>query len=490
MAVTRSQRQLARSQPKIEKQNSLVREDGMEIRSKRDRIGFSSNVVVDEKKDESDGNKGNGAKYPIGKLLYPAISKRDREQGLSMSTEIFMVSSILLALPLCLRLTVYFDLDNGIDETLGVDMSLAGLLLLLENTVGMDPYQIKVASFLTIFFFGSLFVLDALSEFFSFIKWPNTWNTSNMQCYEEMFCEPTRTKMLVRRPGNTYSNCMYFFTSTCILLSVFNSSVMNPFWTSDVLFGILLMILAALSVIWHASNAPKSQYIDLWSMDSCICYLMLRLFGMTALVLIKAYPILASAVPHILLLSYISLIRKIGLIQYRNFKRGFLDAGCPFSTRALLEGVNRVNHHGTVNHYMLTTNFCIVIGMPIIYLLVPALLQYFILGGGSVMAATLCSMTLVIGWTYHKFERWFMDGLRPMIWIQSLRGWNETRRPVSSEGGDYDLVKMLLYRGISFCLTSAAALLSPTGWLHAFTGVTLLAAYINVRSIDQEHFAS
>ena len=72
------------------------------------------------------------------------------------------------------------------------------------------------------------------------------------------------------------------------------------------MFGVLLLILAVLSVIWHSSNAPDSrkytnisikfldaapvacdstsdrllvitEYIDLWSMDSCIAYLIVRI---------------------------------------------------------------------------------------------------------------------------------------------------------------------------------------------------------------------
>lgn len=73
---------------------------------------------------------------------------------------------------------------------------------------------------------------------------------------------------MVRRPGNTYSNFVYFFHSLLVLISVYRDlergETSDPFWVSDLLFGVMLLILSMLSVLWHASNAPKSQYIDLW----------------------------------------------------------------------------------------------------------------------------------------------------------------------------------------------------------------------------------
>ena len=72
-------------------------------------------------------------------------------------------------------------------------------------------------------------------------------------------------------------------------LGGFRRQTPNPFLVADTIFGVMLLILASLSVIWHASNAPKSQYIDLWSMDSCIAYLIIRCACQGVLVLLIAH---------------------------------------------------------------------------------------------------------------------------------------------------------------------------------------------------------
>ena len=106
------------------------------------------------------------------------------------------------------------------------------------------------------------------------------WRTENTQCYDEMFCEPTRAS-LVRRPGNTYSNVFYLFGALAVLLSTLSADCVarrsNAFRVADAMFGAMMLILALLSVTWHASNAPKSQYVDLWAMNSCIVYLIVRI---------------------------------------------------------------------------------------------------------------------------------------------------------------------------------------------------------------------
>ena len=63
------------------------------------------------------------------------------------------------------------------------------------------------------------------------------------------------------------------------------------------------------------------------------------------------------------------------------------------------------------------------------------------------------------------FDRWLFDGFAPINAINAAIG----RRNGNTAGG---------------LLTVLAALLSPTAILHAFTGVTLLAGYAHVRSMD------
>ena len=50
-----------------------------------------------------------------------------------------------------------------------------------------------------------------------------------------------------------------------MLLSILNpdsaAAAPTPFWVADAVFGVMLLLLAASSLVWHASNAVKSQYV-------------------------------------------------------------------------------------------------------------------------------------------------------------------------------------------------------------------------------------
>jgi hypothetical protein len=55
-----------------------------------------------------------------------------------------------------------------------------------------------------------------------------------------------------------------------------SSSSQQPIVVGDAMFGIMLFVLAYLQPSGTVVTLPFSHYIDLWSMDACIIYLILR----------------------------------------------------------------------------------------------------------------------------------------------------------------------------------------------------------------------
>ena len=156
-------------------------------------------------------------------------------------------------------------------HSLGADASWdalhpGDLKQLLSDSIGASAAEIDLAAWTTAAVYLALFIADVLSQCApATIRWPVSWHCENTMCYEEMFCEPTRAS-LVRRPGNTFSNFPYLFGALLILPCAWRASPSpSPFWVADAMFGAMLLALATLSTIWHASNAPKSQYVDLWA---------------------------------------------------------------------------------------------------------------------------------------------------------------------------------------------------------------------------------
>ena len=119
---------------------------------------------------------------------------------------------------------------------------------------------------------------------------PKHWEVHNTIFHHDIFTEPTRYGRLLRGPGNALSNFIYFYTAVCILLSVVRQSswqsslegpprqevLENAFLLAGGLFRTMLLILFVVWTVFHVSNASNSQYVNLWAMDSCIIFLMIR----------------------------------------------------------------------------------------------------------------------------------------------------------------------------------------------------------------------
>ena len=421
---------------------------------------------------------------PYGRSIFPAVAEAGGGTLTGGAVSVLFTLLALLALP-WLPTTLAALSNSSWDDEHGV--SFSGDLLdmvgtLLREATGRTDIQLKNALSLTLGACGLLMIADIASEFFpNVIHWPVSWNCDNQQCYREMFCEPTREGCLVRRAGNCYSNASYLFTSLVVSLSAWQQhkqGVWNSMAFADAMFGVMLLALAVSSVIWHASNAPKSQYIDLWSMDSCILYLILRIacLGMksTCTYLGASDRACAQTASITCAMMYGLLLARNAAHQWKSHKTGYLDGGCPFSMR------NRVLGRGGSRGSLIKKppsirGVCIFLGMPIVYMVVPSIVMLATRAPGSVIAGQLMLVSLVIGWSWRMMERWALDGCGPMNSVHALqRRWLPQRR----------LIRGVRNRAISVVLTTLAAAVSPTAVLHLFTGATLLLGYVVVRSMD------
>ena len=297
--------------------------------------------------------------------------------------------------------------------------------------------------------------------------WPASWKTNNTVCYHDMFSEPSRLGCVLRRPGNTLSNVNYLLSSLCVLASI-GEGTPSAFWIADGLFVIMLLLLAVFSTIWHASNAPWSQYDDIWSMDCCILYLLIRHCCMGGCKILMTHGITESekakdVAGSVCLLVYTILVIGLGKLYGKLRSQGYLHNTCPFSGRARLLGKGNLWGQGQRDCFVST--ICEFAILPVIYTGIPTLIQVFLLDSvGSVTAANCVVRTLAIGWTYRLCDRWVLDGCYFMTMFSPLSG-----KP-------------------KWLCSVGAAIFSPTAVLHFVTGVTLLAGYAHCRSVEEEAF--
>ena len=302
--------------------------------------------------------------------------------------------------------------------------------------------------------------------------YPSSWKTDNTLCYHDMFSEPSRMGRLLRRPGNTLSNATYLLASLCVLASCYyHSSTTSSsfiFWWADLQFGIMLFLLTLSSCLWHGSNGPWTQYVDIWAMECCILYLIVRnVFGLGLLVVLLQHTNMdlewaKQVVGGVCAVVYgiaIVMIAQLGLEWYQ---KGYLHGHCPFSVRAQLLGISNIQNGGSSSGHVdcRIMDVALFASMPVLYYAAPLAVQIMLLKSfGSHTAGDLISRTLVVGWTYRFWDRWILDGHPMMNYLDSMRP--------------------------SFWRTVGAAVLSPTAVLHAMTGITLLAGYVHSRSLEE-----
>jgi hypothetical protein len=412
---------------------------------------------------------------PFGQSIFPHIWNTDPNTvtfkasliGLTLAGLFYMWFSSLIV-PYFVNIDISWDVQRGITED-----SISAFPKLVSVTLGLPVVSVNTIILVSYGIYALFLVADVVKGTtssnsnngkFTTYPWPAAWKTDNVICYNEMFSEPTRWGRLMRRPGNTLSNVNYLVASLCVICSCLGSHT-TIFWISDIQFGIMLFILAVTSNIWHACNAPWSQYPDLWSMDSCILYLMIRSVCMLLLCVMIRFTTATRESAQTLaatacVLVYTLVIAAVGKTYWDLFQSGWLHGGCPLSGRVRLTGKGNLFGNGHQDCHIST--LCAYAVLPVLYTSFPTLWQISLLTNvGSVAAATLTFRTLIIGWTYRLSERFVLDGC-PFV--------NFFTTPAKKEATVFH--------------TIGAAIVSPTAVLHFFTGITLLAGYMHTRSVE------
>ena len=119
------------------------------------------------------------------------------------------------------------------------------------------------------------------------------------------------------------------------------------------------------------------------------------------------------------------------------------------------------------NPDMTIGGFCLFLGIAIVYLAVPSTAVLYAGRMGSPVALFATCTSLAIGWTSRMLERFCLDGFAPMTAINRRLA----EHPPNA---------------VSVLLRLAGAALSPTAWLHWWTGITLIAGFVHVRSFDHD----
>lgn len=410
---------------------------------------------------------------PYGESVFPAIWNLDPASSTlkKLYTALAALALVGLIYISSILLWMFPFVDRGWDERYGIESSgLTTLPVLIELGIQIPQSMVYNCFWITGIVFGAMVVADfLLGQGKSHTHpYPESWDVANTKCYHEMFLEPTRFGRLLRRPGSVLSNAPFLLGSLCVMSSVITAlrTLNNCFFIADLGFGIMLFFLAVFSCLWHSANAEWTHYPDLWSMDSCILYLIVRNVCIGFLKVLVLYsgqsPLTCKIIANVVCAAiYAVVVLAIGRLQYKNYKKKWLHGSCPFSVRARLMGTSSINGMGHQDCYISTT--ALFAALPFFYVLVPLLIQIFILKAcGSIAAGNLCAQTLVVGWTYRLWERFLFDGNAIMNYL--LR-----QRP-------------------SALRTIATALFAPTAVLHFLCGLTLVAGYVHSRTLEEQFF--
>jgi len=422
---------------------------------------------------------------PIGQSLFSNVWDRDptptnfKTLYLTLValglTCLWFLSAILTDI---LSPLIHLDPTTKWDETHNT-----GLMLLMQETLGLSQSQVEGIGWITLAVCFTLIGADivlgilyrnatnasTLNDKKSPSKvypWPVSWNTDNYECYHDMFSEPTRHGRLLRRPGNTMSNFTYLFTSLSVFASSWLSKRNNTFWVADTAFAVMLLLLTIFSILWHGCNPTWVHYLDLWSMDSCIVYLIIRSAALGGACALHTYLGLleetakwwgATACACI----YAGLIVALGMDKYGLFQKQYLHRQCLFSIRNRLLGVSKMFGGGHIDMHI--SNLCTFFTLPVYYLSVPTAIQITLIGRyGSITAGNWACRSLVIGWTYRMWERFALDGNPIMTYMVEKK--------------DSPMLRMM-----------GAAFFSGTAQMHFWTGITLLTGYMQTRSLERDY---
>ncbi|KAL3792863.1 hypothetical protein HJC23_004788 [Cyclotella cryptica] len=382
----------------------------------------------------------------------------------------------------------YFSFDETFLPHGNFDNTFVRFLKLISLTIGLSYTSMFVCLSITVAAYTTLIWNDATTSLHPF-PWPKSWETNNDACYNDMFCEPSRKDCLVRRPGNALSNFLYFLLALMILMSTVSCGLARNvdselphiygLLVSDFIFGVMLLILAVSSTVWHSCNAMWSHAVDLWSMEAVIIYLTFRMIALGVYVILfkwtESHNFASFFSSALCFAMFIGHIYDNACRWYNKHLSRFWENMCPFAVRNRLPNSPYIL---SIANDREKTQLLKPIGLLEIYLyaLLPVssnVLNWILIKttfhtvGSSLLVRTL-NRSLVFGWTYRLFERWGLDGCRHVLYC-------ERKIDEAKEIGDNRLLAFW---------TVAAAVLSPTASLHFWTGVTVIAAFCHSRSTE------
>jgi len=362
---------------------------------------------------------------------------------------------------------------------------------MVRSTSDWKMMDTWMASIITMCFYGTLFLLDMFIAIWhaprdvwwwkGLIPWINDVDESLDECYHTMFGELNRGRgRLIRCVGNSYSNFLYLWMSLVILLH-YETNI-----AADTVFGINLFILAISSTAWHGTHIRMVQYIDLWSMENVILYLLIRfpcrlLFDrpekdLICVTIYSLYSIL-NAQRHIAFYQnqYLHTIAPIaGRTRLLHMVRK-AEEQQQSSSNEEKEKENetiteklRILPSIDVTHHVGILDLCVFSLFPVMKLiLLGGLILYVQHNNTHIMDIIPTIPTTVInriirplifGWTYRLLERWIFDC------IPYRSYWSK----------DNSIFSILL-----------SAAFSPTAIFHFLTGVCLWNGYLLALYLDQ-----
>eukprot|EP00812_Abedinium_dasypus_P016158 NODE_985_length_1280_cov_222.315918.p2 GENE.NODE_985_length_1280_cov_222.315918~~NODE_985_length_1280_cov_222.315918.p2 ORF type:complete len:383 (-),score=102.18 NODE_985_length_1280_cov_222.315918:118-1104(-) len=292
------------------------------------------------------------------------------------------------------------------------------------EALGCSADGVRVAAFCTAAAVAAVAFADAAG-----VRWPKAMGAELTRTYEELFCEPARPHGFVRHLGNAYSNAIYVFEGVLFLACQRGNT--SPFCLPDVALGVLAVVHAVASFVWHASNAPKSHYVDLALMNTLIQCIFVR-GGCTALSVLLGLRGAAVCFSLIALASAVCNTQHAVML----WSTGLLDDGCPVPCK-------EIGFRGKG-----VTTAALFVGRPIGCILMPAIPMCCLRSVGCLPILQLTLAAFALGFAICVFERYALGGveLPKSPWL--------------------------------------AAMLSPTAIMHVLSGAALIGSYFHCRSQD------
>ena len=278
----------------------------------------------------------------------------------------------------------------------------------------------------------------------------DVWGTCSQQnicVYHSMFCEATRHGSPIRHPANAWTNLPYIYTAIGIFVvsmheagflssltsrvydpfvpAAYSDVVVRPYQLLDLMFAVVLITMAAFSVIWHSSNCTEIHFVDVGLMNCVIAFFPYRFICSIIAELCGATDRSASKKAAV---GYALLCALLFGDMYRQTE--FYINGFPTGKARAAVGLGAIET-------------ALYIGLPGLYPVPTFCLMSLRRKWGYVPAMLCCLIALPTAFMGHASERLVLD----------------------------------------FRCDSTSLLTQPTATFHIFSGIAIAAAYVQARAL-------